>query len=252
MAKRYTRQHIKEALSYWKKELKKLDEAASDHGADDDNKDDDKKDDDAEIDVDDLGMVEGDDAESKARATPIGKFSLPAKFMRLHKGSEKLVKKGLTKLLNKYKAIDGDNAVSIENSRVGDDDTFNIEGDDPMVITVKVQIDRAKVKGFRKLLAIVKEDEEIEQIDEGEIWNAIFKGVADTAKGVNAAAKKKIDAANEELKKKIGLAAVQTYLKNFCGRKLAEKATLKNVFIGADPEGDGAEYTFCAAVEWDA
>lgn len=270
MAKRYSEKHIKEAIDFWQNELTKLNEAVEDHGGDgkvkdEEIKDEEIKDDSAEqkkssakddddgiidVDSDDLGLESADSIEDDAVKNPVGKLTVSGRFHRLHIGSRNLVQKKLAELLNKYKALSDDNAVVVENSRDPDDEGFNIDGDDPMVITVRVQIDRAHVKGLRKLMAVLKEDDEIEKLDEGEIWSAIFKGIANMAHGVSSAAKTKIADANEALKKKIGVTAIQSYLMNFGGKKLAQRANLKNVFITADEEGDGAEYTICAAVNW--
>ena len=128
------------------------------------------------------------------------------RFYRIHLHAEKIVKEKLGKLLAKSKVGDA-NAVTVDSSAV-DGESFEMP-DDKLTVTVRVKVDQAKVHGFRKLIAVLKEEDirNPDNIDEG-LLSAFFKGVADTAKGVSKAAKEKIDDANEKLKVRIGVTAM--------------------------------------------
>ena len=235
----YTMSEIREAIAYWKGRLASLNESDGGEGR-------------ADGDVvnsgsDSIGIPDEDKVEDKAKASPVGAFNPTKRFYRMHLHAEKVVKEKLGKLLNKSKLGDG-NSIVIENSAV-DDGNFNMDVDN-ILITIKVQIDKAKVKGFRKFLAVIKEEDvhNPDRVDEG-LLSALFQGIADTAKGVKKAGQEKIAAANEQLKQRVGVAAMQEYFNAFFGKLLAKKITPKNVFAGADEEGTaGAEFIYCSSV----
>jgi hypothetical protein len=102
-----------------------------------------------------INLPDENKVENKAKSTPVGVFNPTKRFYRMHLHAEKVVKEKLGKLLNKSKMGDG-NSVVIENSAIEDGD-FNMDADE-ILITVKVQIDKAKVQGFRKFIAVLKED----------------------------------------------------------------------------------------------
>ena len=115
------------------------------------------------------------------------------------------------------------------------------------IVTIKVTVEKAQLKGLRKLFAALFEDEHVfDGLSEGKIWDAIkagFKGVKDAA-GVE-----KIADANEKLRQNIGVPAMQEYFQAFFGKILAAKVTKKNVFAGGDDKSvEGAEFVYCAAV----
>ena len=231
--KSYTMAEIREAIAYWKGRLASLNEAEEE--ADDD--DDESPDDDAET-SGEVGLPDEDKVEDKAVAAPVGVFNPTKRFYRMHLHAEKVVKQKLAKLLHSkgLKEIEDSNIV-IENSAVEDGD-FDMTADN-VLVTVKVSIDKAQVKGFRKFLAVLKEEDggqAMGEIDEG-LLSALFKGLADTARGVKKAADDKIAAANEKLKQVVGVAAMQEYFNAFFGKILAKKVTPKNVFAGADEPG---------------
>lgn len=240
--KTYTTSRIREAIAYWKGRLASLNEADEGEGDADDDAD-------AEDDADGglPGIPDEDKVEDKAKSAPVGVFNPTKRFYRMHLHAEKVVKEKLGKLLNKSKLGDG-NSVVIENSAVDDGD-FDMSADN-ILITIKVQVDKAKVKGFRKFLAVIKEEDvhDPDRVDEG-LLGALFKGLGDTAKGVGKAAQEKIATANEQLKQRVGVAAMQEYFNAFFGKLLAKKITPKNVFAGADEEGTaGAEFVYCSSV----
>lgn len=241
--KSYTMAEIREAIAYWKGRLASLNESDDGDGADDGGEGD------ADPDEGDggVGLPDEDKVEDKAKSSPVGAFNPTKRFYRMHLHAEKVVKEKLGKLLNKSKLGDG-NSVVIENSAI-EDGNFNMDADN-ILITIKVQIDKAKVKGFRKFLAVIKEEDvhDPDRVDEG-LLGALFKGIADTAKGVKKAGQEKIAAANEQLKQRVGVAAMQEYFNAFFGKLLAKKITPKNVFAGADEEGTaGAEFIYCSSV----
>ena len=182
--KSYTMAEIREAIAYWKGRLASLNESDGGEG-----------DADSDEDSSSVGLPDEDKVEDKAKASPVGAFNPTKRFYRMHLHAEKVVKEKLGKLLNKSKLGDG-NSVVIENSAI-DDGNFNMDTDN-ILITIKVQIDKAKVKGFRKFLAVIKEEDvhDPDRVDEG-LLGALFKGIADTASGVKKAGQEKIAAANE-------------------------------------------------------
>lgn len=247
MKKSYSTGEIREAIAYWKGRLASLNEADEKPEDDVENDDDDFEDDSKGSSSSGINLPNENKVEDKAKSAPVGVFNPTKRFYRMHLHAEKVVKEKLGKLLNKSKMGDG-NSVVIENSAIEDGD-FNMDADE-ILITVKVQIDKAKVQGFRKFIAVLKEDQikNPDLIDEG-LLSALFKGLADTAKGVKKAGQEKIAAANEQLKQRVGVAAMQEYFKAFFGALLAKKITPKNVFAGADEEGNaGAEFIYCSSV----
>ena len=235
MAKKYTRKQLTEAIAYWKNKLKALNEA--DDTADD-------ADEEGKSDGKDLSVSE-ETVEKKAEANPIGNFDISARMHRLHNGARNKVKKELGSFLTKFKMGDV-GTVLVENSCDVDGYFEMPQEGDKMVITIKVDVDKAKVKGLHKMIALMKEDDE-ELMKVGflkDLWN----GIKSTGSAMAKTAKEKIDVANEKLKKNIGLTAVRKYVEAFCGKGLAEKVSLKNVMIGQEEEGDGAQITFAAAL----
>lgn len=225
--KSYTMAEIREAIAYWKGRLASLNEEEEEEEK-------------AETDVDvngGIGLPDEDKVEDKAKASPVGAFNFTKRFYRMHLHAEKVVKEKLGKLLNKSKLGDG-NSVVIENSAIDESSgQFNMDVKD-ILITIKVQIDKAKVKGFRKFLAVIKEEDvhDPDRVDEG-LLGALFGGLADTGRRIKKAGQEKIAAANEQLKQRVGVAAMQEYFNAFFGKLLAKKITPKNVFAGADEEG---------------
>ena len=242
---------IREAIAYWKGRLASLNEAGGDE-IDDDiiNPDDDEDSKGGDVDTKKFSLPDEDSVESKAKASPVGVFNPAKRFYRIHMRADKVVKEKLGKLLNKSKLGDL-NSVIIENSAVDTDNgTFDMNATE-MVVTIRVLVEKAKVQGFRKFMAVLKEEEikNPEMIDEGKIWSAIFKGIADTAKGINKAAQEKIADANEKLKMQIGVTSMQEYFNAFFGKILANKLSPKNVFAGIDEEGTEAQFVYCASVK---
>jgi hypothetical protein len=137
--KKYTKEQLQEAISYWKNKLKALNEA-------DETEEGGKKDDEEEAaEEEDEGggavkTVDEDSVEAKAKANPVGDFDLAARMHRLHRGASKKVVTELGKFLNKYKAADN-TAIQIENS-CDDGDHFEMPAEgDQMVVTIKVDVD---------------------------------------------------------------------------------------------------------------
>lgn len=242
--KAYSTSEIREAIAYWKGRLASLNE--SDEEPDETPDEEDVDDGDSGV----GGIPDEDKVEDKAKASPVGAFNPTKRFYRMHLHAEKVVKQKLAKLLHSkgLKEIEDSNIV-IENSAIDDGD-FDTTVDN-ILVTVKVSIDKAQLKGFRKFLAVLKEEDggaAMGEIDEG-LLSALFKGLADTAKGVKKAADEKVAAANEKLKQTVGVAAMQEYFNAFFGKILAKKVTLKNVFAGADePNTVGAQFIYCASV----
>jgi hypothetical protein len=243
--KRTSVSEIKEAIAYWRGRLASLNEAEEE--------DDDDEATDKDVGGDgDFGIPDGDKVEDKAKAAPVAVFNPLARFYRIHLRAERGVREKLAKLLHN-KGLKGASTedIQITNSAIDEGSgTFNAD-EETAVVTIKVTIDKAKLKGFRKFLAAVTESDlsEFERLDEASLLKSLFKGIADTAKGVGDAAKQKVADANEKLRQTIGVQAMQEYFKLLFGPTVAKKVTLKNVFSGADDEGAaGAQFVFCSAV----
>lgn len=240
--KSYSLSQIREAIAYWKGRLASLNEAeGEEHGGGDEAGGDD-------VDGKNLGFADEDSAESKAEGKPVGGFNPMKRFYRMHLHAKDVVGKKLGALLSKSKC-GTPQSVEITNSAIDDDNGTCDFDTDKVTVTVKVTVDQAQVKGFRKFIAVLKEEDirNPENIDEG-LLSALLKGVADTAKGVSKAAKEKIDDANEKLKVKIGVSAMQEYFKAVFGNILAKKVNTNNVFCGVDDSGNEAVFVYCASV----
>ena len=188
-----TRRQIKEALAYWKKQLRKLNEETGGDGTDGknseggENSENSEGGENPENDVDDdNNNIEFEEKDAKAPAA-FAKFNPMSRIVRLHNAAVKKVQKLVAdKFLNKWKAGDAQ-SILIENSAIDTDaQTFEYKKGNTMVITMSVSIDKAKVKGFRKMMAVLlkestfkKLDRTAKQLNEG-IWD-IFKGAIGSA-----------------------------------------------------------------------
>ena len=251
MKTRYTRKQLKEAIAYWKGKLAKLNEEDEGDTATEDGGD---------GKAIDAFMADEETVQKKAESNPVGVFDLNARMHRLHIGASNKVKKALEKFLNKYNVDASGKQVLITNSCDPDNGGWEMpkEGD-KMVITVQVSIDRASVKGFRKMVALMKENDE-EFLNEGfwgDLWSGFTKGAAElkkvggeTIEKMGKTAAEKIKNANEKLKKQIGLTAIRMYTESFCGKALAGRVGLDNIQIGQDDETkEDGEITFAAAFD---
>ena len=243
MARKYTRKQLVEAIAYWKNKLRTIDEA--DETDDTGDKEAGKEADTASEGGDKDLAVSEETVEKKAEANPIGVFDISARMHRLHNGARNKVRKELGSFLTKFK-MGNVGTVMVENSCDVDGYFEMPKEGDKMVVTVKVEVEKAKVKGFHKMIALMKENDK-ELMKEGFLKD-LWTGIKMTGSAMAKTAKEKIDVANEKLKKNIGLAAIKRYVEAFCGKALAEKVSLKNVMIGQSEEGDGAQITFAAAL----
>lgn len=78
-----------------------------------------------------------------------------------------------------------------------------------MVITMQVAVDKVQLKGWKKFMAKLLEE------------NAAGKRYP--YRRIDEWGDKKLEKANEELKKQLGVAGLQEYVKRFCGPFLAKK-----------------------------
>ena len=281
-SKKYTKKQLQEAISYWKNKLKALNEAeenkaeenkaeenkaeenkAEENKAEENKAEENKAEENKETSqkADDVSgavkTVDEDQVQAKAKSNPVGDFDLAARMHRLHRGASKKVVTELGKFLNKYNAANH-TGIQIENS-CDDGDYFKMPAEgDQMVVTIKVDVDQAHVKGFRKMIALMKENDE-EIMNEGflrDLWNGFKKGAGELKKvggkaiaAMGKTAQEKINNANEKLKKQVGMAAMKMYFASFCGKRLSQKVSLKNIAIGQDEDGTkGAQITFACSV----
>lgn len=192
--------------------------------------------------------------------TAVGDFNINARLHRIHNGAVNKVKQNLGQFLNKQKA--GSPETVIVTNSCDHDTTFEVPEDGKMYVTIAVKLDKTQITGFRKMVALMKENEDefFESCNEGELNEGFFsdfvaglkkgaKALGDAAKETAAkmgdTAKEKLEVAHEKLKKNIGIEAMRTYVTAFCGKKLGDMVSLKNIAMNEDEEGtEGAEITF--------
>lgn len=184
--------------------------------------------------------------------TAVGDFNINTRLHRIHNGAVKQVREKLGQFLLKQKA--GSPETVLVTNSCDKDGRFEMPDDGKMYITVAVKLDKAQLTGFGKMVALMKEADD-SQLNEG-FWgdlasgfknaaSALGKAAKDTAAAMGKTAKEKLEAAHEKLKKNIGVEALRTYVTAFCGKKLGDAVSLKNIAMNEDEEGtEGAEITF--------
>lgn len=226
-AKQRTAKQIKEAISYWQKVLNE----------------------DVEKDIADEVIDDDDAAPSEAAKKPVGTLNILGRFYRIHVNAVKNATAAVSKFLNSKKVPVPETGITFTNSFVDDDaGTFEIK-DEPMVVTLEVEVDRASVKGFRKFMAVMLKEaaeENGEQLDEGILGTLASAFGAAKEKGKEKAAES-IKKANEQLKAQIGVAGLQEYVKRFCGPKLAKVINHKTIFDGMNEDGGELVYKYSVA-----
>lgn len=208
MAKRYTTRQIEEALTYWKNKLQQLDESEEPIIGEDDGE--------GEGEDDVAGNEKGTDELEVEKAddpTPFTTWNTSTRLVRAHKFAvKKTIEKLVSKLLNKAKI--GEESVKLTNSLIDDDDgTGDFDSGNTMIVTLRVTIDEAHVKGFRKFMAVLLKESTFKELDAAkELNEGIFSTLANAikagAKEAGEKAKDSINKANKELEKKIGLAGL--------------------------------------------
>ena len=63
---------------------------------------------------------------------------------------------------------------------------------------------------------------------------ALGDAAKETATKMGDTAKEKLEVAHEKLKKNIGIEAMRTYVTAFCGKKLGDMVSLKNIAMNKD------------------
>ena len=190
----------------------------------------------------------------------VGDFDINARLHRIHNAAVNKVKQNLGQFLNKQKA--GSPETVIVKNSCDKESTFQMPDDGKMYVTVAVKLDKTQITGFRKMVALMKENEAefFETMNEDELNEGFFGDfVAGLKKGVSAlgdaaketvakmgeTAREKLESAHNKLKKNIGVEAMRTYVTAFCGKKLGDLVSLKNISMNEDEEGtEGAEITF--------
>lgn len=199
-------------------------------------------------------------AKEETVETPVGDFNINARLHRIHNGAVNKVKQNLGQFLSKQKA--GSPETVIVTNSCDKDSTFEMPDNGKMYVTVAVKLDKTQITGFRKMVALMKENEEafFDSCNEGELNEGFFSDfVAGLKKGAQAlgdaaketaakmgdTAKEKLESAHAKLKKNIGIEAMRTYITAFCGKKLGDMVSLKNIAMNEDEQGtEGAEITF--------
>lgn len=245
MAKRYTSKHIQQALTYWRSKLNALNESTDEpNPLDEEDGEDDGEDGEDDGEDDELPIEDADEPD------PFSEWNTGSRLARAHRAAVKKTVQLLNdKLLKKGNL--GIDAVQIKNSLV-DDDTMkgDFESGNKMVVTLRVTVDAAHVKGFRKFLAAVLKESTYtdltrtaKRLDEGilDMMKAAYKAVGDEKQNA-------IDRANKELERKIGLAGLQEYFKLLCGTAVAKKLREIEPGLEKDDKENGVAFVYKAAV----
>ena len=204
-------------------------------------------------------------AESDAAAKPIGEMNLMDRLRRLHNATKNNVIKKLQQFLP-FKTAEG--AVDVKNSCVGADGNFTIPADGNMFIKVWVKVDKTNRQGFKKFIGGMfgkaMNEDDLEELTEGvfsEFFGGLWKGSKEAAKKMAAGAKEGAQKAaeayrdnlakvNEEMKKRVGVAAIQEYVMRFCGKALAKKVNYQNIKSAIENEGtESARYVFTGCIK---
>lgn len=190
-----------------------------------------------------------DASANEAVKSPVGKLNILGRFYRIHVNAVKNATAAVAKFLNSKKVPVPETGITFTNS-FADDDAGKFElKDEPMVITLEVEVDRASVKGFRKFMAVMLKEaaeQKGEEIDEGILGTLASAFGAAKEKGKEKAAES-IKKANEELKAQIGVAGLQEYVKRFCGPKLAKLINHKVIFDGMNEDKGELVYKYSVA-----
>ena len=210
----------------------------------------------------DIGAKSSED-DAEATSKPIGEMNLMDRLRRLHNATVKNVVVKLKKFLPFAK---GERDIEVENSCVSNGQ-FAIPDDGNMFITVKVKVNDANRKGFKKFIggmfgkAMNETDEEILEGVIGNFFGGLWKGTKEGAQKLAAGAKEGAEKAaqaykdnlskvNEEMKKRIGVAAIQEYVMRFCGKALAKKVNYQVIQVAIENEGtESATYVFTGCIK---
>ena len=182
---------------------------------------------------------------------PVGDFNINTRMHRLHNGAVTKVKQNLGQFLNKQKA--GSPETVVVTNSCDKNGKFEMPDDGKMYITIAVKLDKTQITGFRKMVALMKEnDMQLEEGFFGDLVAGFKKGAKalgnaakETAAAMGKSASEKLKTAHEKLKKNIGVEAMRTYVTAFCGKALGDRVSLKNIAMNEDEDGtEGAEITF--------
>lgn len=255
--KKYTAKQISEAISFWSGKLARMTESTEETDGEepvDEPVDEADSEEEAakgpDVDPDEVGLSDDDEAEKKAEGKPIGTLNISTRMYRIHNSAVKKTTELLvSKFLNKNKLGD-EESVLITNSAVDEDaGKLSLEDGGVMTIGLKVSIDKAHVKGFRKFMAVMLKEEEIDAdpdlVCEG-LFGTLFAAGKAAGKEAVEKAKASVDAANEELKKRIGVAGLQEYVKRFAGIKLAKN--VKTVEPAVEEEGGEVRFGYYCSI----
>lgn len=161
--------------------------------------------------------------EARSEAQNVGTFDLGARLARIHNMAVKKTRKIVGKFLNGQK-LGNETSVRVINSLIDPrGHRFVGKDGDEMIITISVAIDQANVKGFRKFVASILHESghhaaayRYERLDEN-IFSTVFGAIGAAVKAGKEGVDKSIQNANDEFRKRLGVAGLQTYLNSFCG-----------------------------------
>lgn len=161
--------------------------------------------------------------EARSEAQNVGTFDLGARLARIHNMAVKKTRKIIGKFLNGQK-LGNETSVRVINSLIDPrSHRFVGKDGDEMIITISVAIDQANVKGFRKFVASILHESgyhaaayRYERLDEN-IFSTVFSAIGAATKAGKEGIDKSIQNANDEFRKRLGVAGLQTYLNSFCG-----------------------------------
>lgn len=158
----------------------------------------------------------------------------------VHRQAERNTVAAIDKLMKS--AGVGEINVKVTNTAVTKDNLFDLSKEQ-CTIGIHVILDNATVHGLGKLMAVLSESKQIDENIIGDFFKAVVnvgKAAKDatvkSAGEMKKAAIERIETANEELKHKIGIVGIKTYIAQFAGPRLAEKVDDGAVFTGINQE----------------
>lgn len=175
-------------------------------------------------------------------AENIGVFDLGARLRRIHAHAVTQTKKAVGAFLNSKKA-GNEESVKIINSGIKDGRFVAADGDE-LTITLQVSVDKAHITGWKAFMAsMFNEAGNVEYAKEliredgfgilKKIFSGIKSGTNEIISGTKEEVAKSIKHVNDELRLRIGVAGLQEYLINFCGKNSGLPENVKTIDPGA-------------------
>lgn len=193
-------------------------------------------------------------------AENIGVFDLGARLRRIHAHAVTQTKKAVGAFLNSQKA-GNEESVKILNSGIKDGRFVASDGDE-LTITLQVSVDKAHVTGWKAFMASLFNEagnaeyaNKLLTEDGLGILKSIFSGIKSGTKEIVTGTKdevaKSVKRVNDELRLRIGVAGLQEYLINFCGKNSGLPENVKTIDPGASSithDNGAAKYEYSVKI----